>query len=298
MPVRLASQRLASQRLASQRLASQRLASQRLASQRLAPNVAIVRRTLVLTLVLLGLACDRGGLELDEPPEALGSIPADGATGVPRRVELRVIFDRPLAPRTVSRAVVSLRSGPQQRFLSVSYDPVERALVARDFSDAPLEPRVEHELRVEGVRDLNGLEAPAFLARFTTGDALGEAPVFGTTTWAEVAPIFSARCADDGCHGGARPALGLDLASAEGVRATAIGVPSVASSSGGLGDRGLTGLPRIDVIAGVGRPDTSRLVYEVLRDPRVGEPMPPDDALTTDEVRAIADWILGGARTD
>jgi len=253
---------------------------------------------IALSLATLS-GCDRGGLELDEPAQALGSIPADGATDVPRRLELRVLFDRPLAPRTVSRAIVSLRSGPQQRFLSVSYDPVDRAIVARDFANVPLEPRVEHELRVEGVRDLNGLEAPPFLARFTTGDALDELPMLGTTGWAEVAPILRARCADDeGCHGGASPALGLDLASAEGVRATAIGVPSVAASSGGLGDRGLTGLPRIDVIAGVGRPDTSRLVYEILRDPRVGEPMPPDDALTTDEVRAIADWILGGARTE
>lgn len=258
----------------------------------------LVRLCIALSLATLSVGCDRGGLELDEPAQPLGSIPADGATDVPRRLELRVLFDRPLAPRAVSRAIVTLRSGPQQRFLSVSYDPVDRAIVARDFANVPLEPRVEHELRVEGVRDLNGLEAPPFLARFTTGDALGELPTRGTTSWAEVAPIFTARCADEGCHGGGSPALGLDLASAEGVRRTAIGVPSVAASSGGLGDRGLTGLPRIDVIAGVGRPDTSRLVYEILRDPRVGEPMPPDDALTNDEVRAIADWILGGARTD
>ena len=209
-----------------------------------------------------------------------------------------MFFDRPLAPRTVSRAVVELRSGPQQRFLSVRYDPVERALVARDFSDVPLEPRVEYELRVEGVRDLDGLEVAPFVARFTTGDTLGEPPTFGTTAWSEVAPIFVTRCADEGCHGGASPALGLDLSTAESVRATAIGVPSVAGSVGGFGDRGLAGLPRIDVIAGIGRPDTSRLVYEILRDPRVGEPMPPDDALSDDEVRAIADWILGGARTE
>jgi hypothetical protein len=237
-------------------------------------------------------------LELDEPGNVIGSSPADGEIEVARLVEVRVFFDRPLAPRTVSRATVSLRSGPQQRFLSVRYDPVDRALVARDFSEVPLEPRVEHELRVEGVRDLNGLEISAFVARFTTGDALGTFPELGTTEWAEVAPIFVARCAEEGCHGGDRPALGLDLASAEGVRATAIGVPSVAGSIGGIADRGLTGLPRIDVIAGIGRPDTSRLVYEILRDPRVGEPMPPDEALSDEEVRAIADWILGGARTE
>jgi hypothetical protein len=277
-----------------------------MAHEEIPRDAVLVRAALARMLVCVAislvapgtLGCDRGGLELDEPAQALGSVPADGATDVARRLELRVFFDRPLAPRAVSRAVVSLGSGPQQRFLSVSYDPVDRAIVARDFANVPLEPRVEHELRVEGVRDLNGLEAPAFLTRFTTGDTLGEPPTQGTTTWAEVASIFTARCADEGCHGGESPALGLDLASAEGVRATAIGVPSVTASSGGLGDRGLTGLPRIDVIAGVGRPDTSRLVYEILRDPRVGEPMPPDDALTTEEVRAIADWILGGARTE
>ncbi|MCB9625710.1 MAG: hypothetical protein H6723_20510, partial [Sandaracinus sp.] len=56
--------------------------------------------------------------------------------------------------------------------------------------------------------------------------------------------------------------------------------------------------PRIDVIAGVGRPDSSRLLYEVLRDPRVGEPMPPDDPLTVEEVTTIANWILAGAPTE
>ncbi|MCB9603602.1 MAG: Ig-like domain-containing protein [Sandaracinus sp.] len=256
------------------------------------------RRRAALVAIALLLGCDHGGLVLDGATRALGSSPADGSLDVPRRLELRVFFDRPLAPRSVSRASVSLRSGPQQRFLSVRYDPVDRALVTRDFTGAALEPNVEYELRVEGVRDLDGGSVAPFVARFFTGATLGEPPPIPSAGWAEVEPIFAARCVDAECHGGDRPALGLDLGSAEGVRATAIGVPAVSDSLGGLSERGLSGFPRIDVIAGVGRPDSSRLLYEVLRDPRVGEPMPPDDALTAEEVATIAHWILAGAPTE
>lgn len=242
--------------------------------------------------------CDRGGLVLGEPARAVGSSPADGDLDVPRRLELRVFFDRPLAPRSVSRAVVTLRSGPQTRFLSVRYDPIDRALVARDFFGAALEPRVEHELEVSDVIDLEGRVVAPYVARFVTGEALGEVPPLASASWDEARAILSARCADAGCHGGADPALGLDLSSATGVRTTALGVPATSDSIGGLGPRGLSGFPRIDVLAGTGRPETSRLVYEVLRDPRVGEPMPPDEPLPLAEARVLADWILAGAPTE
>jgi hypothetical protein len=254
------------------------------------------RSAFVVCALVLG-ACDAGGLVLGEPAAVVGSIPADGSRDVDRATEVRVFFDRPLAPRTVSRATVTLRSGPQQRFLSVRYDPVERAFVARDFYAQPLEPFVEHELRVEGATDLEGIEIAPFVARFFTGDAVTPLPPEGHTSWAEVSAILEERCATDGCHGGGEPALGLDLSSAEGVRSTAIGVPSRSLGVSGFGERGLGGLPRIDVVAGIGQPATSRLLYEVLRDPRVGSPMPPDEPLSDGEVRRIADWILGGAPT-
>ncbi len=242
--------------------------------------------------------CDRGGLQLGERAHAVGSYPADGDVEVPRRLEVRVFFDRPLAPRSVSRSAVTLRSGPQTRFLSVRYDPVDRALVAHDFFGAALEPQVEHELEVVGVMDLAGSEVPPYVARFVTGEVMGEAPPLGAASWEEASAIFSSRCAEAGCHGGANPALGLDLSSAAGVRATAIGVPAVSDSIGGLGPRGLSGFPRIDLLAGTGRPETSRIVYEVLRDPRVGAPMPPDEPLPLAEARVLADWILAGAPTE
>lgn len=258
----------------------------------------------VLTVLLAAMlpfftgGCDRGGLSLQGRSRAVGSYPADGDVEVPRRLEVRVFFDRPLAPRSVSRSAVTLRSGPQTRFLSVRYDPVDRALVARDFFDFALEPRVEHELEVVGVMDLAGSEIPRYAIRFVTGEVLGEVPPLGAASWEEASAIFSSRCAGTGCHGGAVPALGLDLSSAAGIRATAFGVPAVSDSIGGLGPRGLSGFPRIDLLAGAGRPETSRLVYEVLRDPRVGQPMPPDEPLPLAEARVLVDWILAGAPTE
>ncbi len=196
------------------------------------------------------------------------------------------------------RGTVSLGSGAVTVLLSVRYDPISQEIVARPFRGRPLVAHVEYTFRVDGVRDLDGTRAEPAAIRFVTGDLADGGEALGRTDWTMIASFFQSRCVDDGCHGGERPAMGLDLSSAEGVQATAIGVPAAQSGSRDrVPIRGLAGLPIIDALPGGGRPATSYLIYKMLGDDHiVGEPMPPDGA-TVEEARIVADWILAGAPT-
>ena len=203
-------------------------------------------------------------------------------------------YDRRLAPWTVHRGTVRIVSGGARAFLSVRYDPVRLEIVARPF-ERPLVANVQYAIAIEGARDLDGVLVEPFESRFTTGSQEGVRPSEGTTRWADIEAIVLDACAD--CHDADDP-LGLDLSSPEGWQNTALGVPAV--QTGGreaFPERGLGGLPRVDLIAGGGRPATSYLVYKMLDDPHViGERMPPDEPLDVAEIAAIADWISGGAR--
>lgn len=200
-----------------------------------------------------------------------------------------------------------VESGTIRHLLTVRFDPVERRIVAWPFYDTPLEPEVRYRLTIEDVRDLDGRALThSFVARFETGSELGDPHREPEGQWAEVAPLFRARCATAGCHAGPAPILGMDLSSPEAVRATVIGVrsrqlPSAAvdASRGGLG---FGGLSRVEVVGGVGLPEESYLVYKILGDPHVeGDPMPPPSAaapLSAAEIDAIARWIRSGAPTE
>ncbi len=239
------------------------------------------------------VACDEGGLDFAEPAIPLASTPEDGASGVDRDGEIRVRYDRRLAPWTVHRGTVRVGSGPSNAFLSVRYDPVRLEIVARPFS-RPLVSNVVYSLFVEGARDLDGVPVEPFESSFSTGALEGEPPRSGSTPWSEVEPIVMRACAE--CHDENDP-MGLDLSTPQGWRETAFGVPAV--QTGGreaFPERGLGGLPRVDLIAGAGRPSTSYLIYKLVGDSHIlGAPMPPEEPLSVAEIAAIADWILGGA---
>jgi hypothetical protein len=241
----------------------------------------------------------------------LATSPGDGAVDVPRRMPLRIEVDRPLLPRTVSRATVRIESGVSRPFLSVRFDLVDQVIVATTFTTSPLEPSVVYRLTIEGVRDLDDRELPEpFSMAFRTGTEPGEPLAPRGAAWADVEPIFERSCADTACHGPGAAVLGLDLSSAEAVRNTAIGRPSLqfpsatSSSEGSGGTLALAGLRIIDVLAGSGRPELSYLLYKMIGDPHaLGEPMPPPGdrdhpPLTDEELRLVADWILAGAPTD
>lgn len=238
-------------------------------------------------------------------PEVLGTDPADGDSDVDRAADIGIYFDRLVFPSDVHRGHVLVVSGTRSALVSPRFDPVERALVIENIG-APLDPAVRYRVRVEGLHDLDGAEMAPHEILFTTGErAEGEVarPPLG---FADVAPIFSERCATAACHAAEAPALGLDLSSGPAVAATAIGVIAEQSRTGAQGDDPwpsaptLSGLARIDVTAGVGRPSRSFLLYKVLGDPHVaGERMPPSPAegLSATELSTLSRWILDGAST-
>ncbi|MCC6875974.1 MAG: Ig-like domain-containing protein [Sandaracinaceae bacterium] len=247
----------------------------------------------------LAPACDVPFEAASSGPVAVGSEPAQGQRDVDRAASLRVFFDRRILPREAERAQVRLVSGERSSFLFVWVDPLEAALVVRP--SVALDPDVQWRLQVEGLRDLDGVEmAEPWEVAFQTGAGAVGDPVPPPLSFADVAPVL-ASCTGESCHGGPSPALGLDLSSAAAVGRTAVGVPARLSQSGGPGRLGLEGLPRVDVVAGVGRPATSFLLYKVLGDPHVtGDPMPPPPAapLSPAALATLAAWIAAGAPTD
>jgi hypothetical protein len=266
---------------------------------------------LAASLAVAVVACDLAPPPRDERgPLVVESSPGDGATGVSRRGPFVARFDRLLLPRTVSRATVRLESGVVRPLLSVRYDVLARSVVAVPLDGAPIEAETGWRLVVDGVEDLEGrpMDAPLTIA-FRTGSDPGPTPEpLPRVDYAEVAPIFAAHCAGETCHGPGPSAIGLDLSSPAGIRATAINRPARSLASGVLGAEGGAGAPRlvalpiVEVIAGRGRPETSYLVYTVLGDPSLpGSPMPPavrDDpaaALTPAERETLVAWIHAGA---
>jgi hypothetical protein len=256
---------------------------------------------------LLGLALICGCAPLpSEVPAArvVATVPRDGEMGVDRRARIEVRWERPVLPRSIRGASVDVWSGERFSSRTVRADPVGSGIVVT--LGTTLEPRARYHLRVSGMRDLDARAMEGAEIVFHTGDAATTPVPDPVPPWSEIGPLLAARCA--GCHGGPRPALGLDLASAEGVRATAIGRASTeagplpsATASGIVG--GLGGAFRIAALGGVGRPEDSFLVYKILGDPHAGERMPPEvDAgsgpLSQGEIRRISDWILGGAPTE
>ncbi len=228
-----------------------------------------------------------------DAPSVVRTAPEEGASDVDRAASLRVAFDRALDPRTVGRGQVSLGSGALEHFLEVRFDPVERSIVVRPFRGQLLEPHVRYTLAVEGVRDLDGVEAEPFTLTFITGATADEPTPTGTTDWTTVEPIFATHCVE-GCHDGNGGGLALDLTTLETTRATALAVPAdQTGGTGTIGRLGLGGMARIEE----SDPSRSYLVYKMLGDPHVwGEAMPPEGPLPLSDVASIADWILGGAR--
>ncbi len=208
---------------------------------------------------------------------------------------------------------MQVESGNVSAFLSVHYDPVDRAIVAVPFGGGSLDPDVTWRLVVDGVRDLDDRpQAEPFTATFETGTDLGMLPSPPSARWADVAPLLATHCTGSRCHGPVAPVLGLDLSSAQGVRATAVGVAAEEEAGGTVGPSGapgiaigLGGLPRLDVIGGQGRPATSYLVYKILGDPHiVGDPMPATlpgetaQTLSADEIDLLSTWIRSGCPTE
>jgi len=227
--------------------------------------------------------------------------------GISRDGLLIAQVDRRLLPASVNTRSVRVLSGVVREPLAVQFDPVDVAIRAELRGGRLLEPQVTYRLVIEGVVDLDhrAMEVP-FDATFRTAATSAGRPPVEPVSFSEVLHLVVDRCAGGSCHGPAEAALGLDLSSAEAIASTAIGVRSVQVSRGDLdseGGRGspvLTDLPIVDVVAGVGSPGNSYLLYKVLGDEHIlGAVMPPSDsnrpALSREEARMLSRWIQAGA---
>lgn len=97
-------------------------------------------------------------------PRLLSATPADGVTDVEATVELRLLFDRPMNPLTLSAETVSLtQNGVREPvFISLGKDGREVVIVPA----APLRAAGQVQLTIAGVEDLSGSTAPISTIRF------------------------------------------------------------------------------------------------------------------------------------
>ncbi|MCC7537833.1 MAG: hypothetical protein IT379_16535 [Deltaproteobacteria bacterium] len=241
------------------------------------------------------------------PPALLASFPERDAVDVPRRLVLRFELDRQLDPRSVSRNTVALVSGDGAVLLTTRYDIVDSAIEARAFRGGPLVADVRYRAVVDAIRGASGgeLEEPITIPFRTATDDNALPPDDAPAAWSEVGPLLAARCGGQGCHGGDRPAMGLRLDTAEGVRETARGVAAIQTAGPREGDislgvlLGRPALARIEIIGDEGRPEHSYLMLKVTgHEWAHGERMPRGaDPLTRDEQRLLQSWIRAGAPT-
>ena len=244
---------------------------------------------LALTLSLSG--CGFDSPDEGSRPRVVDTVPLPSSQGVDRLAPLRVRFDVLLAPASVTREAVSLRSGPEAPFLEVWLDPVDNALVARPYRGRALVPNVRYRLEVQGVRDREGRTMEPFALEFETGEGATE-PDLGQSTWDDVGPLFASHCVE-GCHDSTTAAAGVRLDDRAAARSTLVGVATAQGSSDARSLRGLQGLSLVEE----GDPGRSYLLYEMLDDPGTwGRPMPPEGPLREEAVATVADWILGGVR--
>lgn len=238
-------------------------------------------------------------------PVLLSSFPEPDSVDVPRRLALRFLFDRDLDPRSVSRNSVAVVSGDGAVLLTTRYDTIDRAVEARAFRGGPLIARVRYRAVLDELRGALGgtLDEAVTIPFRTAADDNALPPDDEPAPWSAVGPLLRDRCGGSGCHGGERPAMGLRLDTADGVRATAIGVPSLQATGPRDGDvslgvlAGRPALSRIEVLGDEGRPEYSYLMLKIADHSWIhGDPMPRGrDALSRDEQRLLQSWIRAGA---
>lgn len=224
----------------------------------------------------------------------------------PQGAPLRFHVDRLLAPSTVQRANVRITSGPYSVYGGVRFDPA-RHEVRFVPNAADLRLGLRYVFRVSpGLRAWDGapLADPVEVPFVPVRGEVPPAPAPPSLRQV-VAPLLASRCAGERCHGGAAPAMGLDLRDADAVLRTAVGRVARETANGRTAPDYTD--PRWGALLIVdpgdaprqGRPEYSYLIYKLLGDgPARGARMPPDAPLTAEEVITISDWIAAGAPRD
>jgi hypothetical protein len=224
--------------------------------------------------------------------DIVGWLPTPRETGVPTDVLPSITFSDYPDPDTVSLSTMLLTSSVFRVPEAYRVDLITRTVTLLPISQ--LSSDLGYSVTVKaGVQSLAGCPGTPGHMEFTTGDGgLGLSPP-PPPTFADIAPIFAARCADN-CHaapdGGCldAPVAGLSLCAPDG-RNALISVPS----------RQVATLALVTPLNAA----RSYLMRKLIPSPPDGGPMtgvlgqrePPGDPLSPEQLRAISDWIDGGA---
>ncbi len=198
---------------------------------------------------------------------------------------IEIAFDRLLNPLSVTRQTFVLQD-LFGNFLvpTPSYDPVSRVVRLCMNSSPALEADQSYELTIlapSGPTDMAGFRAidgagldpsvspviqfPVKLGTTYTGSdaCAGATPV---DFCSEVLPIFASKCGTAVCHGGALPAAGLLMTTAQGIQATAVGRVAQGSNTGNNAQSVPPGVAfGVDMpIITPGAPGASWLMYKLL----------------------------------
>lgn len=242
-------------------------------------------------------ACDVAPAAPRDAPRlvAASAIPGDrGFAELTAGEPIALWFDRPLWPRSINRATITVQSGGVSLTPRLRYEPVQHAV--RVLIDAgEVREDLEYELTVRGgITAWDGAIATGlatFRLRFVR-----RAPVAtrSVSFRDEIAPLLQERCASAVCHGGAQPAMGLDLSSPEAIVRSTVAAPSrLWSGSAPGGEFYWSGMSLVER----GAPGESFLLYKLLGDgPMRGAQMPRGAApLSASDLQRISDWIAEGA---
>ncbi len=230
------------------------------------------------------------------PLTVVSSTPADGTGDLPTDAPISLTFSDFPDPDSVRLDTVLLSSGVYTRLGGFSVDLITRSV--RFASRSPLQADLTYRVTVTStVRSLTGCIASGDQRRFATGDGPSNPPLPppSVPSLSAILPIFAARCAGGGCHrpdpddGSCleAPAQGLSLCDRDAWSAL---VNTDATELAGMkrvlpGDAARSYLMRKLVTGPSGGPVPTA----------VGQREPPDAPLADDDLRAISDWIDGGA---
>jgi mono/diheme cytochrome c family protein len=240
---------------------------------------------LALSIATLGAACtyEDEGAPLPLPQRELtvtGQKPAPGQHDVPRNTPIEITFSAPLAAETISELDLRLFSGVVETTGKVAVDLIDQRL--RLVPNTTLTPELRYRVYLRGsLRGLDGSRSGADpqIFDFIAGSSEAPpAPARPAVDDNEMLRLFGARCGS--CHGQGAAAAGVDLSSAEQMRATLLGRQSP-----------IEGVPLVRS----GSHARSYLMRKLLdRGGFLGAPMPPTGPLlSADELRRVADWIDG-----
>jgi hypothetical protein len=222
----------------------------------------------------------------------VGWSPPPGNDGVPTDTTIRVTFSDYPDPDTISVGSMLLTSGFFRVPESYRVDLLTRSVVMTPISQ--LTANLGYAVTVSGsVASLVGCSGKTVHTSFITGPgAMGTTPA-PPPTFADIAPILASRCAG-GCHAAPdgtcldAPAAGLSLCATD-ARGALVDVPSGQ----------LSGMALVAPFNAA----RSYLIRKIVPATPGGGPIPgtfgqrepPDSPLPDDQIRAISDWIDGGA---